>query len=766
MMPKVEEVASHLKVLRSYVAGKRNIRFKGQKLTFGDQMRLGQFFGYLYLVSCDLFGEGGFSLTELIGDTEFDVYAFAKECKAFDTRIKHYGYLFEVNSYMASLFGAEAWECVRSDAEPLNVVRDMRRSRFSAFYEPLIASKTLWRYWQGCASYADDFRRISTWLNFILRSRLDDIDLLTDQIIEYTDFEKGLRARDVDNDDYVDCLMLAAEELEEMIPEDFDYKSCFRPKHGPGAIQERPGRWSAAAKTSMLHVSPELALPLAECGIYWETYIPNSLCSLDYADTTDTRIVDVPKSLYSRRIISIEHVERQYAQQGVKSVCDSILALPSFAAYCDLSDQTVSQKLARLGSASGMYDTADLSSASDSVTCDIVRRITNRRPWLQKLLFAVRPEIGVLPDGTRIPLEKFAPMGSGHCFRAEVIVFIALCRVAYRVAPSAVRRKVDKIVNTGLPMFKVFGDDIVILRELMPYLLYVLRSTYFIVNMDKSFFGSDANSFDMWRFREACGGEYLDGIDVTPLRIPRQMGLLPGLFSGMPVNAGLSRRFRAFASKKEYRPQTGSPNALSAIMDFINAAFNANCIYLRAGLIADMRVAFRKTWIDGILFAPEVTTCPSLLTFYQYATNPLIERRSVKDRKPNKDPRKPNYQELEMYITSFWATESKEREELDPRVISYAASINSELQREHEDYCYYAPDYCCITRDDFQYFEWLRARSGHTTRPLWWLSPLSVELIDDSETIENPWYVPILHAGRRWQIVDSVHFPVFDREVP
>jgi hypothetical protein len=734
MMPKVRELALQLKILRGFLLSRRNIVFRGVPLSDGDLCRVAQAFSYTEPLCRDLFGRS-LDLVTLFDCDTFDIDRFCKELKDVDARIKHYGYRFDPESdRTVAVLGSENWQELCSNAQPSAIACTMKNSPFYPFFEPIIASGDFEWFVSGRGGYACAFRRISTWLNFLLRTRLEDIDLLTDQMLDYEELERELRFYQP-TDEYRYLLDIGAQILREWIPEDFDFVACFQPKHGPGAIQDAPGKWSSAAKMSMLHVTASLAEDLEAIGIHWEQYVPNSIIAGNYTDIYTTRIADVPKALNKRRIISTEWCELQYAQQGAKAVIDELLKLPAFARSCNLERQEESRRLAQIGSKTGLYITIDLSSASDTVTCDIVHRLTDRVPWLQQLVFAVRPRFGALPTGKVIPLEKFAPMGSGHCFRVEQVTFMVCCEIALQIAPPNVRRQLCRARENGIPIYWVYGDDIIIRAELSCEILHVLEALNFRVNKEKSFFGS-ASPDCYARFREACGIECLDGIDVTPLRIPRQMGLQSG-FARNVDERSLTRRRRGFLRK--CRQTINSPNQTKALMDFINAAFDFGCLHLRSALLADLRLSTKKQWLRSILFADDSTY--GIRTFVQYATNFGIKRRMV-----NAKPDRPSYQRYEMEILAFRMKEPKSRG-VDEGLIKLVEELNVKLDDEDDKDIEFR-DYFCVTEDDFLYYDWLRRNSGRIERER------SILQVDDP--VEETWNVPQLIAVLAWTHVDPL----------
>lgn len=164
-----------------------------------------------------------------------------------------------------------------------------------------------------------------------------------------------------------------------------------------------------------------------------------------------------------------------------------------------MEDQTRNQDYAHVGSLYRNFGTIDLSSASDTVTYQLVRSLFRRTPIWQEL-WSCRSQYATL-DGQRMPLEKFAPMGSAVCFPIESIVFAAVVRVAQKHVG----------VNTS---YCVYGDDIVCHFSVFPEVIRLLEELHFRVNEKKTFWPESP-------FKESCGKEFYNGDDVTPFRIPR-----------------------------------------------------------------------------------------------------------------------------------------------------------------------------------------------------------------------------------------------------
>jgi hypothetical protein len=198
----------------------------------------------------------------------------------------------------------------------------------------------------------------------------------------------------------------------------------------------------------------------------------------------------------------MEPTTLQYCQQGVWGEIDRVIRASSYLrGRLDFHEQTRNMRLAREGSIARNYATIDLSAASDSVSYDLVKKLFKGTKLLRYLV-ATRSTRTLLPDGRLIELRKFAPMGSSLCFPIETLIFASIC--AYVTRGHSVSGD-----------FSVYGDDIIVPTQCAGQVVRILESLGFRVNHDKSFYQPTC-----W-FRESCGGEYVDGFDVTPMRVSR-----------------------------------------------------------------------------------------------------------------------------------------------------------------------------------------------------------------------------------------------------
>jgi len=241
------------------------------------------------------------------------------------------------------------------------------------------------------------------------------------------------------------------------------------------AIHEVPGWWSH-------HVSDESE---------------DSALLTVYVD--DGRLEFVPKNCKTYRAVTPSPNLDVMFQLGVGDYLTKRLSLFGV----DLSDQEINKSLAREGSLTGALATLDLSSASDTVSIELVYSLLPV-DWANFLWSFRTPTVRYKDRALR--LQKFSSMGNGYTFPLETLLFYTLAKA---------------VVDETQPMERrvsVYGDDIIIPSESVPLMEDVLRCTGFKLNTLKS--------FSSGHFRESCGGDYLWGLDVRPCFIKDRLSCM------------------------------------------------------------------------------------------------------------------------------------------------------------------------------------------------------------------------------------------------
>jgi hypothetical protein len=209
------------------------------------------------------------------------------------------------------------------------------------------------------------------------------------------------------------------------------------------------------------------------------------------------RVEFVPKNWKTDRTIACEPEGNMYLQLAV----DGFLKRQLRKVGVDLSNQFPNQELARVGSVDGSFATVDLSMASDTLAFNTVAWLLPW-PWFQMLNDFRCPSWRRItkehdsvekPVSEDISYSKFSSMGNGCTFTLETLIFVAAVRAV------------------GARKYRVYGDDIVIPTKYYTSLLKLLRFIGFRINQDKSFHDGP--------FRESCGANWYQGVDITPVYI-------------------------------------------------------------------------------------------------------------------------------------------------------------------------------------------------------------------------------------------------------
>lgn len=288
----------------------------------------------------------------------------------------------------------------------------------------------------------------------------------------------------------------------------------YRLKHGPGAVS---GLKKGDSKYEFPHwpdklerVFPMSDFAFANYGSWVDSLTSGELVGRFSKHEPPSVLIAVPKTAKGPRLIAKEPVAHQWCQQSILRYFVERVAAGCLSEFISFDDQTHNQRAALQASRNEQLMTVDLSSASDRVTCWSIERLFRRNKSLLEALHATRTrwcENTIDPTLPKyIVLRKFASMGSACTFPVETIFFTVVAIAAtlseYGWTPSyrSIRRLSGKV--------RVFGDDIIIDKDVRDRFLGLLRYLELEVNQSKT--------FDTGRFRESCGCDAYDGADVTP----------------------------------------------------------------------------------------------------------------------------------------------------------------------------------------------------------------------------------------------------------
>ncbi len=212
----------------------------------------------------------------------------------------------------------------------------------------------------------------------------------------------------------------------------------------------------------------------------------------------------VPKNAKTDRPIAVEPHLNAYLQKGIGSyIRDRLLRVVGL----DLTSQEINSDLARLGSQHGNVATIDLKSASDTISQEVVEFLLPPE-WVH-LLGSCRSQKYLMNEKWH-HYHKWSSMGNGYTFELETLVFYSAamaCTHAVGGDPSLVR---------------VYGDDVAIPTAAVSLFYDTVEHLGFSINKEKSYHEGP--------FRESCGKDYFNGVDVRPFFIREPLTHVSNVF--------------------------------------------------------------------------------------------------------------------------------------------------------------------------------------------------------------------------------------------
>ncbi len=304
---------------------------------------------------------------------------------------------------------------------------------------------------------------------------------------------------------------LRAKALMSWVLTDFEEEEWFLEcKHSSGSSIGVPYSDTSMEKKFQFPISTsERVVPLFERYLQFDATLNCAIQNLNaqspigemYHFTSGSRATTVDKTDEKRRMICVEPTVNMFLQQGLmemmykrmKSVGLDVESLP-----------TRHVQLAHDSSITCSNATIDWSSASDCVSIELLRWLLPPK-WFD-VVYRVRSDYTDL-NGEKVKLNMISTMGNAVTFPLETLVFWTYAH--------ATRLSMNPRTNTLFPEWEdlkccsVFGDDCIVPSNMASEFIAVMEDVGFIINDDKSFYGSE-------QFRESCGGDYLQGVDVRP----------------------------------------------------------------------------------------------------------------------------------------------------------------------------------------------------------------------------------------------------------
>jgi len=289
------------------------------------------------------------------------------------------------------------------------------------------------------------------------------------------------------------------------------YHGRLIPKHGPGATANKligNEKFSCKTWTDRLQevfFAEDFLLPNAR---YAQE---DGVTFLEPGAEIPVRVISVPKTQKTPRIIAIEPSYVQYAQQAILEPLVPLLE-QKLGSFLGFTDQLPNQEMARKGSEDGLTATLDLSEASDRVSNQLVRLLVSDHPNLLAGLEATRSRKADVPGHGVLRLSKYASMGSALCFPFEAMVFLTLILLGIERELNTRFTSISDI-NQYRGRVRVYGDDLIVPIDNVESVIRTLELFGARVGLDKSFW--------IGRFRESCGREYYNGYDVSIVKFRR-----------------------------------------------------------------------------------------------------------------------------------------------------------------------------------------------------------------------------------------------------
>ena len=211
------------------------------------------------------------------------------------------------------------------------------------------------------------------------------------------------------------------------------------------------------------------------------------------------RFTTVPKDCLKDRGICVEPSINLFFQLGFGRAMRKRLATQGLLLE---KSQEIHRQVACDASKTGAFATIDLSNASDTICCNLVRLLLPYDWFLQ--LDDLRSHYTEIEKDRWVVLEKFSSMGNGFTFELETAIFLAICQGA--------AFKNGRTLTPHKDVW-VYGDDIIVPTDLAPDVITLLRYFGLTPNEEKTFLSGS--------FRESCGGDFFSGQAVRPYFLKR-----------------------------------------------------------------------------------------------------------------------------------------------------------------------------------------------------------------------------------------------------
>jgi hypothetical protein len=169
------------------------------------------------------------------------------------------------------------------------------------------------------------------------------------------------------------------------------------------------------------------------------------------------------------------------------------------------SQQFKNRDLARLGSITDGLSTIDLSSASDSMSLNMLKWCLP--PSMFRMLAKYRCPVTTVPGRGVTELHMISTMGNGYTFPLQTMLFCCAVVACFQFRGLPLDRSESSL------LWGVNGDDIVCPKLITSDVISLLAILGFDVNDDKTFVEGP--------FRESCGSDFFLGTNIRGVYVKR-----------------------------------------------------------------------------------------------------------------------------------------------------------------------------------------------------------------------------------------------------
>jgi hypothetical protein len=290
-----------------------------------------------------------------------------------------------------------------------------------------------------------------------------------------------------------------------------------RPQHGTGRVsnlKRKESKFNFSSWPEKLdRIFPYDLYAVNDLG--YSALSSDSSSSLDYRNREHpSKLIAVPKTMSGPRLIGSEPNYHMWIQQLIRSQIEARIKDTPLKHCISFGNQEPNRALALSSSRDGFYTTVDLKSASDRLSCWAIERLFRSNVSILERLHASRTRTmrnAINDHWGVLELRKCFTQGSACTFPVQTVAYAMIAITSVIISNGW--SPDSKHIARASRLVRVFGDDIIVPVYSLPKLRDLLSFLQLSVNSNKT--------FSKGKFRESCGLDAYDGVDVTPARVKR-----------------------------------------------------------------------------------------------------------------------------------------------------------------------------------------------------------------------------------------------------